>query len=69
MAAEEAAGVVASAAVGNELANVVIAPSGQDTNIMVPANGGANVIFFGLNVPVGQTAATYNQVITVTLSC
>ncbi len=51
---------------GNELANSV---TGKDTFIPVLGNSGANVFFFGLNVPQGQAAATYVETINVMLSC
>ncbi len=52
--------------IGTQLTNTV---SGVDTKIPVKANSGTNDIFFGLNVPTGQAAGSYNQVITVFLSC
>ena len=50
---------------GNQLTNTV---TGYNTKIPVLASGG-NDIYFGLNVPKGQAAGTYNQVITVLFSC
>jgi hypothetical protein len=56
-------------AIGTQLGNYATNPGGQNTNVPVQANGGGNVIFFGLNVPAGQPPATYNQLITIMLSC
>lgn len=50
--------------VGNQLTNSI----STDTEIFVPV-GSSNNIYFGLNVPLGQAAATYTQGITVSLSC
>jgi hypothetical protein len=56
-------------AIGTQLGNYATNPNGQNTNVPVQANGGGNVIFFGLNVPAGQPPAPYNQLITIMLSC
>jgi hypothetical protein len=42
--------------------------AGVDTSIPMKANGG-NDIYFGLNIPAGQTAATYSQTINILTSC
>ncbi|MDE1762281.1 MAG: hypothetical protein KGH78_03770 [Candidatus Micrarchaeota archaeon] len=54
----------ASAIVGNQLTNSITTNS-----LMFVPSGGSNSIFFGVNVPVGQAAATYAQGITVSLTC
>jgi PGF-pre-PGF domain-containing protein len=57
-----------TSAIGTQLGNLITNPSGQDTLIPLKAGGG-NVIFFGLNVPPGQAAGAYNQLITIATSC
>ena len=52
--------------IGTQLTNSI---TQKDTLQPVQASSGANVIFFGVNVPQGQTAATYVQTINVMLSC
>ncbi len=51
---------------GNQLSNSV---TGKDTFIPVQANSGANQMFFGLNIPAGQSAGTYTETINVLLAC
>jgi PGF-pre-PGF domain-containing protein len=57
-----------TSAIGTQLGNLITNPSGQDTLIPLKAGGG-NVIYFGLNVPPGQAAGAYNQLITIATSC
>jgi hypothetical protein len=51
--------------IGTQLTGAV---SGVDTGIPLKASGG-NTIYFGTNIPPGQTAAVYAQTINVLLSC
>lgn len=51
---------------GNQLSNTIY---GVDSFIYVPADGGTNNIYFGVNVPTGQVSGTYTQTINVMLSC
>ncbi len=43
--------------------------TGVDTGIVVPTGASTNDIYFGLNVPAGQTAAVYTQTITLEVTC
>lgn len=52
--------------IGTQMTNAI---TGVDTWIPVKPNGSGNDIFFGLNVPVGQAAGSYNQVISILLGC
>ena len=52
--------------VGTQLTNSV---TGADTRIPIQENGGSNDVFFGLNIPAGQSAGTYAETINLLLSC
>lgn len=51
--------------IGSQLVNTI---TGVDTKIPVKANGG-NDLYFGVNIPTGQTAASYAETINVLFSC
>jgi hypothetical protein len=46
------------------LSNVIV-----DTGIIVGTGASSNNIYFGLNIPAGQSAAIYTQTITLEVSC
>jgi len=49
---------------GTPLSNVIV-----DTGIIVGTGASSNNIYFGLNIPAGQSAAIYTQTITLEVSC
>jgi hypothetical protein len=65
--------------IGTQLGNTINGGSlaGGDTQVPLKANGGGNVIYFGVNVPAGQTNSVsgngsetgYSQTVNVMLSC